>query len=551
MTRICLAVESMSAVLSNEEYEARYESGYKALGTLLYSNPDTRASLGINGNALTFLKNKHPEFLYLLRELVSRGQVEVIGGGYYDPVFPLLFARERTAQLDMLSSAITQELGKRPHTAMLYASAWDDSLVWTLKTNDIDCVLLSSSILPLHTNIPIVMSDRGKSIDIFPTEDASKIGNASIMCGGKDGVCTFVYSQEEIARAMTDGSFLGVCKEFLANGACLSTITEARSSVRWRVRAYINGGDIHDWLQAHEGGDSLYHRQTMVAMLIDQYHGDKVRKSKARTQLLSSQCGDYLFGLRKTDESYQMLNEADNAIHADSETVTAFDINEDGKDEYVCRMDYHTSVIDEENAMIISFDAMASLCRRYSTSLFYDSFKDDGCVWKVKYTISKFLRTRHEVLFTGAGVGDMKVSLRKKYIITSSGFVVQYIIKNNGERRLESVFDVSFRFDHITEGIRSVALHAGNNDISAVQLKDKDSGVSFLIEPNEDAMLSHNETKDMFCEILSLSWRISLASCMECEKTISFAMLSKDGNVHEEKKENKISNEQLNLWEDE
>lgn len=562
---ICLAVESMSALLSNEGYEEQYEKGYKALGSILYSNPSIKISLAMNGCALMFLKSKHPEFLYLLRELVCRSQVEIIGGGYYDPVFPLLFARERTSQIDMLTSVITQETGKKPHTAFLYASSWDASLVSPLKANGIDCVLLDSSAVfdkYLVKGIPIVMSDRGKSIDIFPAFCADKIGD--IEWSEKNDQClTFYYTQEELSKAIESGNFIRQYKEYKNNGAILSTITEVKTAVKKRIRAYLSCtiscklsdektikplSNIHEYLQCHNESDSLYHRQILVSILIDQYHGDKLRKNTARKYLLSSQCGEYLFHTQRRDLSYEMLNEADNQIHADNESVTALDTDEDGIDEYMCRMEYHTSVISEEDGAVISFDAVTALMRRYSNSLFSDSFSIDNKLYGVKYTLQKFLRSRHEVFFQGEAESKTAIVIRKKYIITSSGFVVQYIIRNDGDGVFDAIFTVKFSFFHIAEEVQSATLEEGS--VSAVKLTDIDGGVSFLLEPNENALFTQFQSAENTAEKnILLSWHINIPEKRECEKTISLAMVQKDGIVRTKEKSEDVTG-QLSFWDE-
>lgn len=578
MTLVCPVLESIDAAISCGD-ELQYENTYKVLGKILYSNPQIKMSFAFNGPSLSFLKEKHPEFLCLLQEFLSRAQVEIIGGGYYDPVFPLLLPRERTAQIDMLTSAIAHETGKRPHTAILYASSWDDSLVASLKTNGIDCVLLDSSIVDSHNlnGDIIVMSDRGKSIDIFPMQAVSKewaandekwmlqagINEKKSLNNKDDDAFAFYYTLEEMASALRDGSFLRRAEEIEKSCyAKLSTIIEARA-VRPRLRAYITSGishsmagdasNIQEFLQFHSSSDNLYHRQTLVSILIDQYHGDKMRKKTARSCLLSSQCGSYLFGTRHASASYRMLNEAESQIRPASEAVTAIDTDEDGHDEYVCRMAFHTSVISEYCGNVVSFDAMAGRALyRYSDSLFDDYFiNNDVKTPCVQYTMQKFLRGRHEVFFAGnIAIEEKAISIRKKYIATSNGFVVQYIIKNESTDAFNSRFFVRFCFFHVDKNVKSVSLDDGG--VSAVQLTSLNGGVSFLIEPNENAVLEV-KTGDGECPVQEaiLSWQIAISSNMECEKTISFAMLVKGDDGKQRALQTKQIKEQLSLWDEE
>jgi alpha-mannosidase len=42
--------------------------------------------LHYSGVLLEWLEERHPEFFDQLRELCGRGQVELLGGGYYEPI---------------------------------------------------------------------------------------------------------------------------------------------------------------------------------------------------------------------------------------------------------------------------------------------------------------------------------------------------------------------------------------------------------------------------------------------------------------------------------
>lgn len=606
MKHVCLVLDSIDAACDALDRDAQYESTYKVLGSMLYSTPYIKMSLAINGNTLSFLHDKHPEFLCLLQELIARAQVELIGGGYYDPVFPLLLSKERTAQIDMLTSAITKETGKRPHTAIPYASSWDDCLVSSFKTNGIDCVLLDSSIIGKDNlcGLPIVMSDRGKAIDILPMQEYSAKDTLNTKDMLEDAVLVIYYSVQKMAEALKDGSFLHNIEEAKnQDGTVLSTITEARARVKGRKRAYIasaisrsassGASNIHELLQAHPSSDDLYHRQMLVSILIEQYHGDKVRKKTARDYLLCSQCGGYLFGTYDDAPSYKMLNEAERQIQAASETVTAFDTNEDGRDEYVCRMAFHTSVIEEGSGSVASFDAMAGRnLYRYSNCLFDDYFesaaydndggkeggntggnagggaereRDDSLAIGrgthcTSYRLLKLLRARREVFFWGEDeIGESKISVKKKYIITSNGFVVQYIIKNEGGEAFSSRFCVRFCFSHVDEEVKAAALRGSN--VSAVRLMNKEEGISFLLEPNEDAAFGvcKSSLKSLSQDV-TLSWKMNIAGGMECEKTISFAMLIKDDDgrskgaaLQTAEKTDALSSSkgQLSLWDEE
>ncbi|HNR81663.1 MAG TPA: hypothetical protein PKK37_04460, partial [Candidatus Pacearchaeota archaeon] len=43
-----------------------------------------------SGIVLQWIEENHPEFILLLEEMSGRRQIELLGGGYYSPLFPIL-----------------------------------------------------------------------------------------------------------------------------------------------------------------------------------------------------------------------------------------------------------------------------------------------------------------------------------------------------------------------------------------------------------------------------------------------------------------------------
>ena len=162
-----------TSLASNDEFEKDYQTVYKPLVKFLYSHPALTFAFSFSGIQLQYYKKKHNEFITILKQLVDRKQLEILGGGYYELILPLLYPVDRTGQIDLLSDEIRQTIGKRPRGITLFADCWDSSLVNCLQSCGIEYVLLDSFIIPTEKRkfLPIFMSDLGKSIEIFPYDD--------------------------------------------------------------------------------------------------------------------------------------------------------------------------------------------------------------------------------------------------------------------------------------------------------------------------------------------------------------------------------------------
>ena len=70
---------------------------------VLYRYPEFHFSIHCSGWLLDYLLQHYPQDLRLLKEMVKRGQVELFGAGYTEPVLAAIPSRDRVGQIAMLS----------------------------------------------------------------------------------------------------------------------------------------------------------------------------------------------------------------------------------------------------------------------------------------------------------------------------------------------------------------------------------------------------------------------------------------------------------------
>lgn len=94
--------------------------------------PAIRVTLHYSGFLLRWLLANRPDVSSLLGELVSRGQVEILGGGIYEPVMALLRERDRRGQILDLAELVGRTFGKRPRGMWLAERVWEPGLAASL-----------------------------------------------------------------------------------------------------------------------------------------------------------------------------------------------------------------------------------------------------------------------------------------------------------------------------------------------------------------------------------------------------------------------------------
>lgn len=598
---VCFNLKSDSnSFESNEAFEEIYKDVLSPLAKLLYANPEINFTLSFSGPQIKYFKRCKNEYISIIHELLDRKQIEVLGGGYYDPILPLLTNLDRVSQIDLLTGEIRQNFGKHPRGMTLFGDCWDSSIVNSCQSCGIEYVLMDSSFINPSKLcfLPLYMTELNKSIEIYPTYDdlkpnelispenfVSQIVNKVSKLEKKNTFYQFVPDRIvniklnfEDFKKLKKKNFFEKLNAYLKNneksGVKLSTISNYRKTGKIiKCPAYVPGGisgelckyidstakvnyfTVYDFMEKYPQSRSLYNRIMFVNLLINQYKGDKIRKRTAREKMWMAQNGTGLLctargafqSSKYRQEAYKTLLEAEKILREDNtfeETVTRFDYDSDGNDEYICRMNNYVSYISLISGAIQELEVVKNtgnyadnLSRQeefegcsdyYKRGLFvdhvipkknFDSYLEglpveDGVFSRIQYKELKFTSKRHEVLLSAEATikpTKQKIFLRKKYIINSDGMNVQYILRNDSDKNLECTFAIETNLAHTNFDGENITYYnvevIDNNEkidldsskstvklnkknklsaVDAVRITDVESGVCFGFEPNEN-----------------------------------------------------------------
>ena len=109
-------------------FEEGFQKCYRPFLEIMERHPSIRFSLHYTGPLLEWLDKKEPHFLDLIREMVRRGQVEMLGGGFYEPIFSMLREEDTLNQIRMLREFTENRFGSSPDGIWLAERVWDSSL---------------------------------------------------------------------------------------------------------------------------------------------------------------------------------------------------------------------------------------------------------------------------------------------------------------------------------------------------------------------------------------------------------------------------------------
>lgn len=154
--------------------EESYEKSYWPFLKTLSKHPSIKLTLHTSGFLLDWIAENRKEYIELLKEMVSRAQVEIMGGGYYEPILPVIPEVDRTNQLRLMSDKVQELFGTRPRGIWLAERVWEPHLPTSLKKAGVEYLLvddyhfIKSGLTREELGGYYITEDQGSIIKVFP-----------------------------------------------------------------------------------------------------------------------------------------------------------------------------------------------------------------------------------------------------------------------------------------------------------------------------------------------------------------------------------------------
>ncbi len=109
-------------------FQEAAERAYLPLVQALYRHPEVRATLHFSGPLLDWLDANRPDVTGDVNDLVRRGQIEILTGGYHEPILVGVPRRDAVGQIRALTDRVVSLFGRRPLGAWLTERVWEPHL---------------------------------------------------------------------------------------------------------------------------------------------------------------------------------------------------------------------------------------------------------------------------------------------------------------------------------------------------------------------------------------------------------------------------------------
>lgn len=160
----------------NHVFEKVYKNSYQPFIETLQEFPDIKLTLHFSGCLLEWLLQNKPRFLDEIKHLAKQGQIEIMTGGFYEPILPVIPCSDQRGQILMLSDFIKRHFQYQPKGAWIAERVWEPSLPFALSESGVKYAVLDDSHLKysglsegeLHGYY--MTEDKGRAVAVFASD---------------------------------------------------------------------------------------------------------------------------------------------------------------------------------------------------------------------------------------------------------------------------------------------------------------------------------------------------------------------------------------------
>jgi alpha-amylase len=159
-------------------FEEAVERCYAPLLLEFERHPGVRAACHLSGCLLEWLEGHDRRFLDRVTARIASGQIEPLGGGFYEPILPVLPRADALDQIALLQEYWTRRAGVRPRGAWIAERVWEPALAEILAEAGILYTILDdqhlrfAGILDERPSGAFVTERAGRGVVFFPSDFA-------------------------------------------------------------------------------------------------------------------------------------------------------------------------------------------------------------------------------------------------------------------------------------------------------------------------------------------------------------------------------------------
>ena len=155
-----------------------FENCYGPFLDVLKEFPEIKCNIHISGPLYDWILENKYSYIKDLKEMTDRGQVEITGGAYYEPILPIISDNDKFAQIRLMNDFIKKEFGKSPKGMWLAERIWEPQLASIISKTGLKYTFLddvhfrSAGVCDKELTGYYTTENDARSIAVFPINKA-------------------------------------------------------------------------------------------------------------------------------------------------------------------------------------------------------------------------------------------------------------------------------------------------------------------------------------------------------------------------------------------
>ncbi len=219
MIHLCLGIHNHQPVGNFDSVmETAYSRCYRPFLKLLENSPDIKITLHNTGILWRYFETIGNEYHELTKKLIARGQLELLGGGFYEPILPAIRDDHKKAQIKKLSDYLHAHFRLGPRGMWIAERVWEPQLASIIADCGLEYSILDDThfrwagLRPDQLNGYFITEDQGRLLCLFPI---SKKLRYLIPFGRVDDIIEYLKRQADeypgsLAIYADDGEKFGI-----------------------------------------------------------------------------------------------------------------------------------------------------------------------------------------------------------------------------------------------------------------------------------------------------------------------------------------------------
>jgi len=112
----------------NFVFEEAFERCYLPFIDVLKEFPEIKCNIHISGPVYEWALSNCEEYVGKLKEMAKSGQIEIVSGGYYEPILSIIPDSDKFAQIRLMNEFIKKEFNQAPKGMWLAERIWEPQL---------------------------------------------------------------------------------------------------------------------------------------------------------------------------------------------------------------------------------------------------------------------------------------------------------------------------------------------------------------------------------------------------------------------------------------